>query len=48
VPSLFFAINLLLSPFIFMIINRFNINIPQIYFFVPMVIYIVIVINIKN
>ena len=43
VPTLFFAINGILNPFVFYLINRFELYIPQINFLLPVCIYLFIV-----
>jgi len=48
VPSLFFTINALCSPFIFIIIEKNKLYIPQINFFIPIVIYLLIIFFIKD
>lgn len=48
VPSLFFSINSLFSPLAVLVIERFNLYIPQIYFMIPIIIYLLIVLNSKS
>ncbi len=48
VPALFFAINSVLNPFILAFLHDYEINIPQIYFLLPMAIYLPIVFSVRK
>lgn len=43
VPTLFFALYSVLSPFIFLILEKLKINIPQIHFLPPIILYLIII-----
>lgn len=48
VSALFFAINAVSSPFILHIINKYQLYIPQIYFLIPIIIYLILILTIRK